>query len=112
MQDLEKLLQTAMAAGASKLLLMAGQPPLMRVRSELSPPLAPDPLHWEETEKLAEQFLAERMTRLDENGSAEVTFQVGGVSGDVTIFYGNGCHNLVFHLQPQNGSSKQQAHSR
>lgn len=106
MTDLEQLLKTALSAGASKLLLMAGQPPLMRVGSQLSPPLTPDALRWEETEQLAEKLLAERKSKLDANGSAEVTFDVAGVHGDVTIFYGNGCHNLVFHILPQNGSAK------
>jgi len=105
MLDLEKLLATAASAGASKLLLMAGQPPLMRVGPQLSPPLSPEPLHWNDTEKLAEELLPEAVaTRLKEHGSAEVPFQRAGVAGEVTIFFGNGCHNLVFHLRPQNGN--------
>jgi Tfp pilus assembly pilus retraction ATPase PilT len=93
-----------MQSGAQTLLLMAGQPPVMRVQGALSPPLQPEPLDWQVTQGLAEQLLpAEYRSGFEKTGSAELPFHVAGVAGNLTIFYGNGCHNLVFHLTGGNG---------
>lgn len=79
---------------------------MVRVAGKLAPPLRPEPLDWTVTQKLAEQFLApEHRTSLDQHGSADLPFYFAGVYGNLTIFYGNGCHNLVFHLAGGNGNS-------
>ena len=102
--DLEAVLRQAAQAGAQTLLLMAGQSPVVRIAGKLAPPLSTGPLDWTVTQKLAEQFLPEEFrSAFEKNGSAELPFHVGDIAGNVTIFYGNGCHNLIFHLTSGNG---------
>lgn len=102
--DLESALRKAAQAGAQTLLLMAGQPPVLRIAGKLSPPLQDTPLDWELTRKLADDLLpVEYRTSFEKNGSADLPFHLAGVAGNLTIFYGNGCHNLVFHLTGGNG---------
>jgi Tfp pilus assembly pilus retraction ATPase PilT len=97
-------LRQAHEAGAQTLLILAGQPPVMRIAGQLSPPLVPGPLDWNETRDLAEQLLpTEQRTDFEQTGSADIPFRVGHVSGNLTVFYGNGCHNLIFHLVSGNG---------
>src|SRR5215207_294601 len=97
--NLEATLRKAQHAGAQTLLLMAGQPPVIRINGKLAPPLTPEPLDWSITQQLAEQLLTDEYRgTLDKSGSAELPFHLAGIAGNLTIFFGNGCHNLVFHI--------------
>ncbi|MBX7244084.1 MAG: hypothetical protein K1X53_01220 [Candidatus Sumerlaeaceae bacterium] len=100
MQMLDEFVRTAAQAGAGTLLLVAGQRPVMRVGGQLQPPLAEDLLTFHETQAMVETLLngPQRLV-LETDGSVEVPFAVAGVEGRLTVFYGMGSHNLVFHLK-------------
>lgn len=97
-------LSRAAGAGASSLLLVANQPPGVRVGGEIQTPFGRTPLPFRTTEALALAVLdAAGQQLLDRDGSVEVPFEIAGVGGMVTVFYGGGCHNLVFRLGSTGG---------
>jgi len=96
----------AAAAGARTLLLVANQPPAVRIGSEVRTPFGSTPLRFRDTEAIALAILDERARlELDTNGSVETPFGIAGIRGTVTVFYGGGCHNLVFHLDSTDAGS-------
>lgn len=98
--DLEALLKQAHQQGAQKLLVLANQPPVYRKDGKLSQPLLEAAVSWDETQSLATELLSEdQFQQFDQHGSAEGFFAIGGISGQLTVFYGNASANLVFHLQ-------------
>ncbi|MCX7718312.1 MAG: hypothetical protein N2111_07915 [Candidatus Sumerlaeaceae bacterium] len=97
-------LSRAAGAGASSLLLVANQPPGVRVGGEIQTPFGSVPLPFRTTEAFALAVLdAVGLQLLDRDGSVEVPFEIAGVGGMVTVFYGGGCHNLVFRLGSTGG---------
>ena len=96
---LTKYLSGAAEAGARTLLLVANQPPGVRVGEEIRTPFGVTPLPFRTTEAFAQALLNEAaLQELDRNGSVEVPFDMAGLGGTVTVFYGGGCHNLVFRF--------------
>jgi hypothetical protein len=45
------------------------------------------------------------MQIVNEKGNVETTFDVEGITGHLTVFYGLGCHNLVFYIEGESSSS-------
>lgn len=112
---LAEFLSLAVERNASTVLYLVGNPPVMRVGRELQPPLEKSPLTFQETQALVEDLLTpSEIQFMNEKGNVETTFDVGGVRGHLTVFYGLGCHNLVFYLDhktqeappPQGSNSK------
>jgi len=96
---LEDFLKLAYERGASTVLYLVGRPPVMRIGRELQPPLEDRPLTFRETEKLVERLLSpQEIIRMNENGNIETRFNIGNITGNLTVFYGLGSHNLVFYL--------------
>lgn len=90
----------AQSSGASKLQIFAGQPPRMRVAGQLSEPLQPESFHFNDTQSMVELLLTpDELQTLDKDGSVDITppFDWHPASS-VTVFFGNGCHNLIVHL--------------
>lgn len=97
--ELDVWLECAADASATTLTLLAGHPPQMRVEGRLEPLRETAPLHHDDTEHLAREFLhGPESAKFEETGQVEVPFRAAGREGLLTVFYGNGCHNLVFHL--------------
>jgi Tfp pilus assembly pilus retraction ATPase PilT len=90
----------AASQGAGSVLFLVGNPPVMRVGRALQPPLDTRPLTFHETLAMVRDVLSGRAANvIEEHGSVEAHFSIGGVTGMVTVFYGQGSHNLVFHLE-------------
>jgi len=98
--SLEEMIALAHERGANTLLFLVGNPPVIRVGRELQPPLHPRPLTFHDTQALIERLLTPReINFMNEHGNVETRFQVAGVEGTLTVFFGQGAHNLVFHLK-------------
>lgn len=97
---LGEFLRLAAERGASTVLYLVGRPPVMRIGRELQPPLESRPLTFHETAAMVEQLLSPtELQFMNEHGNVETTFEIGGISGKLTVFFGLGCHNLVFYLE-------------
>lgn len=102
--NLEAILDQAAINGAETVLFGVGRPPVSRVRGELQKPLHEQPLSFHETAKIAGSVLPEEvLNTLNESGSVEAPFEIGSHRGMVTVFFGMGAHNLVFHLDKADG---------
>lgn len=99
-QRLIECLTVARRDGATRLQVLAGQPPRMRLGEELSGPIQDEAFHFRDTQQIVEELLeANEAAELDRDGSVEVAAPPEwGITGTVTVFFGNGCHNLVVHL--------------
>ncbi|MCX7626330.1 MAG: hypothetical protein N2Z21_08995 [Candidatus Sumerlaeaceae bacterium] len=96
---LAEFLRLAAQRQATTVLYLVGSPPVMRIGRELQPPMENRPLTFHETEAMVEELLSPTEIQfMNEKGNVETTFNVGGVQGRLTVFYGLGCHNLVFYL--------------
>lgn len=96
---IDDILQLAAARGASRVLFMVGHAPVIRVEGALEPLEEQPLLSFYDTQEIARQLLSEQQDHaLDENGSVELPFEIGQVRGSVTIFYGQGSHQIVFYL--------------
>lgn len=96
---LADFLRLAAERQASTVLYLVGSPPVMRIGRELQPPIENRPLTFHETEALVNQLLSpQEIQFMNEKGNVETTFDVAGIHGRLTVFYGLGCHNLVFYL--------------
>lgn len=110
--DLQKLLGTARQHSAEKLLLLAGKKIIYRANGKLSPPLNDKPLHFAQTQALAQALLGPpHDNELEETGSTEFEFPLEGnrngssesaaglpASIRINIFYGEGAHNIIITL--------------
>ena len=95
----DQIVALAASQGAGSVLFLVGRPPVFRVNGALQPPLPEPPLTFQDTEAMVGSLVdGARLTMLHTNDSFEMPFRVGGVEGTVTIFYGQGAHNLVFHI--------------
>lgn len=111
--DLDSLIRTARNAGATRLLILAGKPIVCRVDGKLSEPLFPGRLHFSQTEALVRAVLQEEQTAsLDADGSIEFSYSPSSDEDSsshspvvITIFYGDGAHNLVVHLDEESKGS-------
>lgn len=102
---LAEFLRLAVQKRASTVLYLVGSPPVMRIGRELQPPLEERPLTFHETQALAETLLSPaEMQIVNEKGNVETTFDVEGITGHLTVFYGLGCHNLVFYIEGESSS--------
>lgn len=96
-----EILKKASQMGASSVLFLVGHPPVARLGRELQPPFTSVPLTFNDTQELAETLLTDlELNNLNVHGSVELPFEIAGVKGIVTVFYGGGSHNLVFYLKP------------
>lgn len=94
-----QILALAASQGAGSVLFLVGRPPVFRVNGALQPPLPEPPLSFHDTAAMVDSLVdGTRLTMLHTDDSIEMPFQIGGVEGTVTIFYGQGAHNLVFHI--------------
>jgi Tfp pilus assembly pilus retraction ATPase PilT len=99
MIQIEEILQRTAGMGAGSVLLLVGRPPVARIGRDLQPPFEEKPLTFHDTERIAESMIADTDRHaLLQHGSIDLPFEIGGVSGNATIFYGMGSHNIVFHL--------------
>ena len=99
MLDLEDILKRAAAMKAGSVLVSVGRPPVARVSGKLQPPFDSAPLTFHDTERIAESLMDDlQRNQLLQHGSIELPFEIGGVVGSVTVFYGMGSHNMVFYL--------------
>lgn len=103
--ELDVLIQSAINAGATRLLILAGKPVVCRIDGKLSEPMFPGRLHFRQTEALTKAVLNEQqMSLLDADGSVEFTYQPLEENSNrhspvlITVFFGDGAHNLVIHL--------------
>ncbi len=95
----EEILELAASLGASRVLFLAGQPPVYRIGRALQPPLPEPPLHFLDTEAIASRLLEGRDGQVEQvDDNLEVPFVVRGVKGRATIFFAQGAHNVVFYL--------------
>lgn len=106
-KSLGEVLRAAAQHGAATVLYLVGRPPVWRIGRELQPPLDSHPLTFHDTQALVAQLLspAERQW-LDERGNVETSFEVEGVRGHLTVFYGMGAHNLVFYLSGEESETR------
>ena len=98
--SLEEILRCAAGAGAARVLLLAGQRPVVRIGAELQPPMDDTALSFDDTRRIAEQILGPGQDAgLEHADSFEVPFEIAGIRGRATIFYAQGAHSLVLHLK-------------
>jgi Tfp pilus assembly pilus retraction ATPase PilT len=108
--ELAEFLRLAAERGATTVLYLVGRPPVMRIGRDLQPPLQSAPLTFRETQALAEQLLSPaELQFMEEHGNVEATFEVGGVKGHLSAFYGLGSHNLVFYIEEVVGRTEDAA---
>ncbi|MGB9693070.1 MAG: hypothetical protein ACPL7D_12990 [Candidatus Sumerlaeaceae bacterium] len=106
--SLAEVLRLAAQCGASTVLYLVGKPPVMRIGRELQPPVDSRPLTFHETAAMVEKLLTPSEQQfMNEKGNVETTFEIEGVSGRLSVFYGLGCHNLVFYLENSRAKSKE-----
>ncbi len=104
--ELDILIQSAVNGGATRLLILAGKPIVCRIDGKLSEPMFPGRLHFSQTEALTKAILTdEQMAHLDVDGSVDFTYQPPPDENStpyspvlITVFFGDGAHNLVIHL--------------
>lgn len=99
--SLEEIVRRAGALGATRVLLLAGQKPVVRIGSELQPPMDNAVLTFQDTRAVAEQLLGPGQDAgLEHADSFDVPFEIAGIRGRATIFYAQGSHSVVLHLDP------------
>jgi Tfp pilus assembly pilus retraction ATPase PilT len=99
LRDLDQMIDAARTKKATRLLILAGAPPVCRIGTQLSPPLIPQPLHFSQTHALATALLTpEQAVRLDQEGAVEFDYAVEGHSVRINVFFGDASHNFVVFL--------------
>lgn len=97
--DFDQLIVTARERGASRLLILAGAPPVYRIGTELSPPLYPQSVHFSQTQALAESILTtQQKAELEIEGAVEIDYIADGQAVRINVFFGDGSHNFVVYL--------------
>lgn len=110
LRDLDTLIASARSQNASKLLILAGKPIVCRIDGQLSEPILPGRVHFNQTERLVTALLsAEQHVTLDTDGAVEIDYTPATNGNDGTTaksvrinnFFGDGAHNLVVFLDSQ-----------
>ena len=109
--ELDALITSAIAGGASRLLILAGKPVVCRIDGKLSDPLLPGRVHFSQTERLVASLLtAEQHATLDKDGAVEIDYSPGtAITGSngaavsslvkINVFFGDAAHNLVVFFE-------------
>jgi len=100
MDDLAWLVALAQSRGASRLLILSGKPLVARKNGELTPPLLPSRVHFSQVERLVSALLTQQQhDALNRDGELELVHDFRGRPCPVTVFYGDGAHNIIIHLE-------------